>query len=109
MLSSVTHMHSPGLQKCGYPIRLTVNQICFVLKLFILVDFTPAKMSFEFQKKQRKKNSNSLEIRTVVHPCSTQISIAYDVRMVGNAFPVYFMCQLQVLCVSIHYTTGKIN
>ena len=102
-------MHSPGLLKGGYRIRLTVNQICFVLKLFILVDFTPAKMSFEFQKNRRKNNSNSLEIRTVVHPCSTQISIAYDVRMVGNAFPVYLVCHLQALCVSILYTTGKIN
>ena len=101
-------MHSPGLQKGGYPITLTVNQICFVLKLFILVDFTPAKMSLELQK-NRRKNSNSLEIRTVVRPCSTQISIAYDVRMVGNAFPVYLICHLQVLCVSIQYTTGKIN
>ena len=52
--SSVTHMHRTGLQKAWYSSRLVVNQRCFVLKLFILVDSTPARMSFEFVKNGRK-------------------------------------------------------
>ena len=65
----------------------------------------PCKNVVRIAKEQTPKKLNSLEIRTVVHRCSTQISVAYDVRTYGRkCFScIYRMSFASTLCVNPIY------